>query len=74
MSAIHTPPLPLASSTIAYKLPDRKEIELQAVNDLLSGKKMVHCDLCGTSITVTQDGSLRYFASHRGSNRCIHAQ
>jgi hypothetical protein len=35
---------------------------------------MVCCDLCRTAITATPDGSLRYFASHRGSNKCIHAQ
>jgi hypothetical protein len=64
----------MAESNIAYRLPDMTEIQLLTFKDPLSGKNMVCCDLCRTSITVTPDGSLRYFASHRGSNKCIHAQ
>jgi hypothetical protein len=61
------------SSTITYTLPGGKEIKLPKSQNHL-GKSVVQCDLCGGMITVTQDGSLKYFASHRDSQNCKQAQ
>jgi hypothetical protein len=66
-------PLSQQAPTVLY-IHDGKEINLQVLQDPQSGKNMVSCDLCNTSVTLAAKGSLRYFEAHRGSFKCIQAQ
>jgi hypothetical protein len=58
------------SDTVQFSLADGRKIDLHVFQDLLSTKESVHCDLCGSSISLRAHRSLHGFETHRGSNKC----
>ena len=53
--------------TVQFALADGRKIDLHVFKDLLSTKESVHCDLCGSSISLHALRNLHGFKTHRGS-------